>query len=674
VLAAENRTFYTDSGISPKGIARALYTNVSGGSTQGGSTITQQLAKNLYLKQERTYSRKFKEFFLAIKLDQERDKKQILEDYLNTIYFGRRANGIEAAAQAYFGKNSQRELTLAEAAVLASIIRSPSLSDPFQGETKEQRAAIQQRLESRFRYTLDGMVKMGALSPTEAARTQFPKTLKPPKRENRFGGQNGYLVEQVKRELRAINPEAFSNDKLETAGYQIKTTFNQKAMGKAVKAVNEVLKENPKLAKLKGTRIGLAAVDPKTGEVVATYGGADYLKTAESNATVAQAMPGSTFKAFALAAAFRRDEPVLLQSRFAGNSPWRIPNTKEGERGAQVRNEQDNDYGQNVDLLTATKLSINTAFVDLTLKVGPENVRQAAVDAGIPATKDLKANTNARIPLGIQSVRVLDMAAAYATFASEGVAHKPFVVREVKDADGKTIYRHKPKDKAAFPKDVVSNVNFALEQVISGGSELGDEPTGRRAKELDRPAAGKTGTAETADPTGKNPELHGTNTTAWFTGYTPAMSTAVAIFRDRPTQPLDKNGLLFGGQYPTMIWTKFMAAALEGVEAEPFAEREDLENGEIINPPPKPTRKPDLPQDDDGFSPPPDPNNPNPGNPNTGEPDSNPSFSIPPIIPDPDKPDPDEPEPTETGQPDPPCRPPFCRPPDPDRPGDLRTN
>jgi membrane peptidoglycan carboxypeptidase len=651
VLAAENRTFYTDSGVSPKGMARALYTNLRGGSKQGGSTITQQLAKNMYLTQERTVSRKFNEFFLAIKLDQEREKKQILEDYLNTIFWGRRANGIQAASQAYFGID-QDKLSIEQGALLAGIIRGPSLYDPWQGETKAEQIEIRQRLEARFRFVLDGMVKMGTIAPARAAQAKLPD-FQAPKRENRFAGQTGYLVEQVKKELRAVDKELFSEEKLNTAGYQIKTTFNEQAMLDARKAVEKVLKENPKLRELKGARIGLAAVDPKTGAVVATYGGADYLKNKVSNATQAQAQPGSTFKAFALAAAFGRDEPVLLQSRFAGLSPWRIPVAKEGERGAQVRNEENTSYARNVDLLTATKLSINTAFVDLTLKVGPENIRQAAVEAGIPDTKDLKANTNARIPLGIHAVRVVDMAAAYATFANEGVANKPYVVEEVKDANGKVIHRHKSKPREAFDEAVVTNVDFALEQVINGTSEFGSRPSGWRARDLDRPAAGKTGTAETADPEGDNPEVNGTNTTAWFTGYTPDLSTAVAIFRDLPTQPLDKERLVFGSDFPTKIWTTFMKGALEGKEATPFPERVELENGTVINPAPKPKPKPDPePTPDESLTP--DPNDPGSGDPSPG-----PTFTLP--IPDPnDTGDPD-PDPTETEKPDPTCQPPFCQ-------------
>jgi membrane peptidoglycan carboxypeptidase len=635
VLAAENRTFYSDSGISPKGIARALYTNVRGGATQGGSTITQQLAKNMYLSHERTFKRKFSEFFIAIKLDRQREKKQILEDYLNTIYFGRGAHGIEAAAQAYYGPRVHaQDLSPGQSAVLAAMIRGPGFYDPDQGEGNLQ------RLQARFEYVLDGMVKMGALTPAQAANTKLPLPIHP-KKQDRFAGQTGYMVEDVKRELRTLvdqhklDPEVYDN--LDTGGYRIKTTFNANAEKQAQNAVNEVIKHTKQLQKLKGVRIGLAAIQPGTGAVVATYGGANYLETAESNATKAVAQPGSTFKAFALAAAFRREEPVLLQSRFAGSSPWHIPNTGEGADGETVRNEQNRSYAKFVDLLTATKLSINTAFVDLTTQIGPDAVKQAAVDAGIPDTKDLESNANARIPLGIHAVRALDIANGYATFAADGVAATPFTVSEIQDANGVVIYRHKAKTRQAFTKDVVSNVDFALEQVITGSREFGDQPTGWRAQELDRPAAGKTGTAETADPKKQHPELLGTNTTAWFAGYTPQLSTAVAMFRDLPTQPLDKK-LIFGGEFPTEIWTTFMKAALEGKEAQPFPERAELK-GKVINPPPKQTFTPDPTQPPDQQP--------------------QPTFSFPPNR----KPKPNpQPTFTITPLPQPSCEPPFCEP------------
>jgi membrane peptidoglycan carboxypeptidase len=303
VLAAEDRSFYENRGISPTGIARAFWSNLRGNATQGGSTITQQYAKNAYLSQERTYTRKFKEFFIAVKLARRDDKDKILADYLNTIYFGRGAYGIETAAQTYFGVPASK-LTVEQGAVLASVIRSPANYDPDDDP---------EALQNRFDYVLDGMVAKKWLPAGERAGMQVPKTVDPKKPK---GGQNYYLLDSVRRELKA---QGFSDQDIDLGGLRVTTTFDRKAQRAAVRAVRQ---ERPR-ENARNVHIGLSAVQPGTGAVLAMYGGTNAGELNE--ATQARIQPGSSFKPFALTAALQDD--VSLRSRFNGNSPQELPGT-----------------------------------------------------------------------------------------------------------------------------------------------------------------------------------------------------------------------------------------------------------------------------------------------------------------------------------------------------------
>ena len=547
VLAAEDRSFYKNQGISPSGIVRAFWSNIRGGPTQGGSTITQQYAKNAFLTQERTYSRKFKEFFIAVKLARRDDKDKILADYLNTIYFGRGAYGVETAAQTYFGVPA-KELTVEQGAVLASVIRSPANYDP----TK-----YRDRLKPRFNYVLDGMVAQGWLTPAKRRGMQVPATVDPKKPQ---GGPSYYLMDTVRRELKA---HGFTDRAIDQGGLRVTTTFDRKAQRAAVRAVKQ---ERPR-ENAKGVHIGLSAVRPGTGAVVAMYGGGT--AGGLNEVTQARVQPGSSFKPFALAAAL--SDGISLKSRFAGNSPFVLPgSTKE------VGNEFDTDYGSSVDLVKATSDSINTAFVDLSLQMGPEKVVQAAVDAGIPKdTPGLQAN--AVTTLGTSSVRNIDMANAYATIADQGKVATWHTVSTVKSSNGSTRYQAKVSADRVFSKDVMADTTYALQQVVRSG-------TGTEALSLGRPAAGKTGTAALRPDT---------TTSAWFVGFTPQLSAAVDFYRGTGKADLDGVGGLstfFGGEYPARIWTAFMTAALQNQPVEQFPSPAYV--GKALNPAPPPAPSP----------------------------------------------------------------------------------
>ncbi|HVE74696.1 MAG TPA: transglycosylase domain-containing protein, partial [Mycobacteriales bacterium] len=285
VLAAEDRGFYSSSGLSPKGITRALFANVrSGGVEQGGSTIEQQYAKNAFLTQDRTFQRKLREVFIAVKLSRTKSKDSILEDYLNTIYFGRGALGIEAAAQVYFGRSS-KFLTTSQGAVLAASVRSPAAYDPSRHP---------ERAKGRWDYVLDGMVKQGWLSPSERASMVYPKVLPPGSgsKVNDLSGPKGHIITQVTEELAR---KGFPEDRLAAGGLVVQTSLRRPAQEAAVRAVESVVGKG---AKLKGA---LVSVKPGTGEVFAYYGGSTGVGFDYANQGAGR-QPGSSFKPYVLAA------------------------------------------------------------------------------------------------------------------------------------------------------------------------------------------------------------------------------------------------------------------------------------------------------------------------------------------------------------------------------------
>ncbi|MEO6821158.1 MAG: transglycosylase domain-containing protein [Candidatus Nanopelagicales bacterium] len=527
VLAAEDREFYSEGGFSPQGVIRAALNNVRGGSTQGASTITQQYAKNAFLTAQRTWSRKIEELLIAEKLQTQVSKDQILEDYLNTIYFGRGAYGIQTASQAYFGIPASR-LDLAQSAALAAIIRSPAGYAPERHLTK---------LEARWNYVIAGMVTKGWITQAQSNTTKFPKFRKASS-AGQLSGTNGYLLAAVRAEL---STRGISDDLIAQGGLRIVSTFNKADQAAAVKAVQD---EVPTTG-AQGLRVGLAAVTPGTGAVVAMYGGADYAVNQVNNATQAIGQAGSTFKAFTLAAA--TEQGVSLDSRWNGDNGVTID-------GYRVVNDGDASWG-NISLLTATEQSVNSVFVAVSNQIGYQSVVNAAERAGIPANTPALSPVRS-VSLGVASPHVIDMAGAYATFANGGGAVTPTVLQQVRGANDGLLLQLSPTVRQEFTPDVSSTVSYALQNVITNG-------TGSRAQALGRPAAGKTGTTNG-------------NLSAWFIGYTPQLSTAVMFVRDgKDGNPVSLRGLggggnLTGGNYPTRVWTAFMKAALQGQPVLPF--------------------------------------------------------------------------------------------------------
>ena len=564
MLAAEDQDFYQNNGISPTGIARAVWVAVKGGqATQGGSTITQQYVKNYFLTQDRTLQRKAREILISIKIDKQQSKDQILENYLNTIYYGRGAYGIQTASKAYFNKDVSK-LTVAESAFLAAVIRGPSLYDPGLGDEQTANA------EERSGFILDAMVKKGWLSPEDRAAAEFPKfrTYKPQTQS----GPTGYLVDMVKREL--LTKYKLTEADLDRGGLRIISTVErtkQRAMEAAVK------EERPQ--KTPSVHVGMASIKPGDGGIVALYGGDDYSKRQQNAATQDKMQAGSTFKIFTLIAALQSGD-VSLKSRYDGRSPQYFKefadptaDTASGRRG-RVKNFGNESFGQ-IDLRKATGSSVNTVYAQLNIGAGPDASMTAAKDAGVRS----KLEPNMANVLGTDYVTVMDMATAYATIAAQGVRADPYIVKEIRflDENIPTIKVEK-KTQQVFDKDLMSDVIDAMTYPVEGGTA---RYVGRN---LGRPAAGKTGTSESFR-------------SAWFNGYVPQLQAAVGLYRsgkdgeELAMENLPNAGDITGGTYPARIWTAYMKVALERTPVKQFPKPANI-NPDAAPPPPTTTAPP----------------------------------------------------------------------------------
>ena len=525
VMAAEDRNFYSNRAFSISGMAQAVLSNViTFGNGRGGSTITQQYAKTAFLTSERSIQRKIKELVISLKLENALTKDQIFENYLNTIYFGRGSYGVQTAAQQYFNRNAN-QLSISQSAVIASILRSPGLYDPVLSEDNKK------RLDARFTYVIEGMLEKKWITEEEAKAAKMP-AVAPRTTGGQLSGPKGYIVDSVQKELSKLG---FTQEQLMVGGYVIKTTLEQRAQQSAVDAVNKL---TPAKAP-ENLHIGLVAIRPGTGEVVAMYGGKDYVVRQLNDATQSIALAGSVFKPFALVAGLEAGIP--LTSMWNGDSPQTFDDLGKPYLVSNYGNE---GWGQ-IDLLTATQHSVNTVFVPLGQKAGMDKVVDAARRAGIPESVAMIATPS--VVLGVASPHVIDVANSYATFAAQGIYSKPFLVKSVIGPNKGVLYEGRSQTQEVFSKEVMADLTYALKSVVNGG-------TGGAALSLGRPAAGKTGTSQS-------------NASAWFAAYTPQLAATVALFRDSASESLNGIGGLTsvtGGTFPARIWTAFMKGALKG--------------------------------------------------------------------------------------------------------------
>ncbi|MBA2282940.1 MAG: transglycosylase domain-containing protein [Acidimicrobiia bacterium] len=569
VLAAEDRDFFQHSGVDPVGIARAAWQDIrhSGGATQGGSTITQQYVKLTRLTTERTITRKIKEAVLAIKLEQELSKEQILERYLNLIYFGRGAYGVGTAARTYFGHDIT-EVDLAEAAFLAGLIRGPEAADPV----RDPEEATRRRLT-----VLDAMLEVGSIDQAahtaaaaepwvvgpiiDPAATVLPRTERQGLGEvvgREYGTE--YFIEYVRRELLRVG---YTDSEIYGGGLRVYTTLDHRAQQAAYAAIEETLdREDDPLA-------SLVAVDG-TGQIRAMVGGNDF-QNSEVNLAVGTdgggtgQQAGSSMKPFVLAAAVSRG--ISLQSKFESQGTmtfeipgddWRVSNYGGTEQGV-------------LSLVDATRVSSNTVYAQLMLEVGPQNVVDLADRLGIESPLD----PFPALVLGTEEVSPLEMASAYSTFGRNGEHVQETAITRVERPDGSVEIFDQERSQVLTPEQD-AQVVFALRQVIDRG-------TGTAAR-LSVPAAGKTGTTQD-------------NADAWFVGFLPNAMTA-AVWMGYDPVDLDGDGTLdarfmndvhgrsvTGGSFPAEIWHRFMADWLEivGTDVGRFPSVESFP-GDVLNP------------------------------------------------------------------------------------------
>ncbi|WP_233525787.1 transglycosylase domain-containing protein [Actinomadura spongiicola] len=545
VLAAEHRGFWHEPGISPTGIAGAFYRAVVGGEVAGASTITQQMARNYYagLSRDRTASRKIKEILISIRLGREMDKAKILELYLNTVPFGRRSYGIQAASRAYFHKPIT-EVNVSEAAMLAALIQRPSYFKTFGPASHPAKQA----LINRWNYVLDGMVEEGWLDSGKRAAAQFPQTQENwsdvPEDPN-----TGYLQDRVIAELNRLG---IDDQMLETGGLRIKTTFNKDLQNYMNKAVKQIHKENGLNSEIK---FGLAAIDPKTGGVIAAYGGPDYRRQQFDNSFQGEVQPGSSFKPIVLATAL--DQGISLQTMMDGSYKRTI-------NGATFTNDNRSENGV-YSLKQMTAMSINTSYVELGQRVQLTKVIEMAKKMGIPEKTENLDPSYTSLPLGVIDASPVTMASVYSTFAAEGKHRDAHVIAEISTNKGGPVTNKEgklleklpwEKPRAVFSAGVARDATSAMRAVVTSG-------TGQRASLGARPVAGKTGTTDE-------------NKSAWFVGYTPELVTASAMWRqDKAGNRKSLIGVgnydqVYGGTVPADLFKRFMLKALEGKQITQF--------------------------------------------------------------------------------------------------------
>jgi membrane peptidoglycan carboxypeptidase len=572
VLAAEDRDFYTEPGISPTGIGRALVKTATGGDVQGGSTITQQLARNYYqgLSQERSISRKFKEIFISIRMGKEKPKDEILGTYLNTIYFGRRANGVQAASRAFFGTDVQH-LNVSQAALIAAMIQQPNTfhTQPVGGPNDP----AYRGLVFRWNYVLDGMVTKGWLSSADRAKQQFPKTRKSWTSNIKGTSQAQYIQDRIQVELTRLG---ITDQEIGTQGYKIYTSLDQKLMDAAQRAI----KTAGPSSLPKNVRIGLISVDPANGEIPAFYGGNG---TTQSDAAFAEApQVGSSFKPYVLATALKQGYNV--KSMIDGHSPQAFDGSGNNvpintPHVYKVSNDAGDGPMGVIDLVKATALSVNTAYVKLGLQLGLPDVMQTAEDMGVPKPALEAHKGEAGIALGIANYPAVYQAAGYATFANGGYTVTPHVITKItKVVGGKPVEVKLPwnkKPQRYLTQEQTAQATLAMRSVVTKG-------TGQRAAIPGRPVAGKTGTTEHS-------------VAAWFTGYVPQLSTAVTMFNQK-NKPITNipgyAGGVYGGQIPASIWKSYMTQATQKFPVKDFVPPTWTEGDRHLWDTPKPSPTP----------------------------------------------------------------------------------
>ena len=538
IIASENRSFYKDGGIDLKGIGRAIIHNVTSKGRWGGSTITQQYAERYYLGETKTYLGKLHEAILALKIAQTQDKNTVLCNYMNTIYLGRGAYGIQAAAKAYFGVEA-KDLTLSQAAMLAGIIPAPSSWDP---------AIMPKEANIRFKRVLRIMREDKYITSEEYKNAKMPQTINQTK-QNMYAGPQGYLLQMVRSEL--TGGGAFTKEDLDTGGYRIITTIDKAKQDLMFNVASPTA--GARGITPQGVQTGAMSVNPKDGSIISVYAGDDYLSKPLNNATQALYEPGSTMKPFALIGAIQAG--TNLNTLFNGNTGLKFKGIDK-----PVNNFANTNWGI-INLYKATANSVNTPFMALQEKLGQKGVANTAVMAGLNAQR-----INGKNPftvLGNDPVHISEIARAYSTIANQGRRPDLHIVSSVKNPDGKEFYRAPTAGKQVFAAADMALAIKAMQGVVQYG-------TSPEVRGVGKPIAGKSGTANDASACS-------------FVGFTPSVLTVFAIWnpnaQGNPLPVPTFRGYPGGIGYSAHLFTRYMRAALAGTVAEKFPEAKD--NGKI---------------------------------------------------------------------------------------------
>ncbi|MER6011099.1 transglycosylase domain-containing protein [Streptomyces bluensis] len=589
-VAAENKSFYKDAGVDLKGTARGLINTLSGKGKQGGSTITQQYVKNYYLSQDQTITRKLKELVISLKVDREKSKDYILAGYINTSYYGRGAYGIQAAAQAYYRKDAG-DLTVPEGAYLAALLQAPSQYDWAVASDTSKKLVKQ-----RWAYVLNNMVGEGWLSAGKRDAMTFPVP-KEPQGAPGLSGQTGYLVQEANTALaKQLVADGSASDmddaraQVDAGGWTITLNIDKKKQALLEKSVKDTLtsKLDPKKRAVDGdVQAGAASVDPKTGKVLAMYGGVDYTKHFTNNATRTDYQPASTFKPLILAAAVAdgaetgNGDPITARTIYDGTSKRPVVDRDGNKVGFAPPNEDDVDYGD-VTVQTAMNKSINSVFAQMGVDVGMDEVMKVAGDLGMDVENEQAVPAQT---LGTMGASPLEMAGVYATLDNHGKKVTPAIVASATHKD-RTVEFPDPIGDQVISREAADTVTSVLTGVVDDGTartSVRDNPD-RNGQQV----AGKTGTSDF-------------NRSAWFTGYTPNLVTSVGMFGEDPkshaqvtlqgaTGLLPGKGRVNGGGYPAQIWAAYTFGAMG--ETTKF----DLETNQgaavQTTPPPEPSDTP----------------------------------------------------------------------------------
>jgi len=563
VVAAEDKNFFRHHGVDPSGIARAFWEDLTGSqSEQGGSTITQQYVKTVYLTNERSIERKIKEAVLAVKLERQLPKTEILNRYLNAIYFGRGAYGVEAASKAYFAKDVG-SLTLPEAAYLAGLIRSPGTADAALPRTDPDAKSGRETATFRRRSVLGNMLKEHDITQAQYDRAVVaPWTdVVPLSAIDRTSTVNHaelgmqYVVDYVRKTL--LGSGRFTEAELYGGGLRIYTTIDYGLQQDAIDAERATLPYESEPS------AGLVAIDP-SGRIEAMLGGLDYAKSqvnlATGNLGGGSGRPaGSTFKAFAVAEALRQG--LTLGQSYEAPQELTIPSTP-GCAPWDVHNAEKSESPGYINMVTATVESVNTYFAQLVRRIGPRNLAAMARRMGV---------SSPLVPcyplvLGASDVSVLDMASGYSTLMDGGVHVAPYVVSRVTDDAGQVLYQAPTTGHRVLSQDVVDQENWVLSQVIQHGTGTGAQ--------FGQSAAGKTGTTDNFQ-------------NAWFAGFTCKLTAAVWVGYPKGAISMQGYGQeAYGGGFPASLWRLFMEKATQGLQSCPYDRPSDAATSYVGSPPP----------------------------------------------------------------------------------------